>query len=166
MGLGSNMGDRFTFMCMAVEYLRNTGLFTDIRLSSLYETAPVGYMDQPPFLNAAFRARTEMPPLELLDVCRRVEHHLDRVRVIRWGPRTIDADILLYDFEEIDLPDLTVPHPRMFERNFVLIPLMEVCSEEVSSRYRLPQRSAGLADQGIKRLEKNETIAEWHSPRY
>ncbi len=163
LGLGSNLGDRFQLMKMAVEYLRGSGKFHDIRVSSLYETEPVGYVDQPPFLNAVFRGETELTPFELLELCQELENHLERVRIVRWGPRTIDADILLFGTLEVNETQLEIPHPRMFERSFVLIPLTEICSPEVSAYYGLPDKAEQLSRQGIRKLEYNEATIEWYS---
>jgi 2-amino-4-hydroxy-6-hydroxymethyldihydropteridine diphosphokinase len=95
-------------------------------ISSLYETDPVGFTDQEPFLNMVVRVQTSLAALELLDVCQEVEQRLNRERLIRWGPRTIDLDILLYNQDNMNSERLIVPHPRMHERAFVLIPLLEV----------------------------------------
>lgn len=159
-GLGSNLGDRLMLMDRAIGFLRESEKFEDIRVSSLYETDPIGYTDQPPFINAVFCGKTLLNPQELLELCRAVETELNRKRVIRWGPRTIDADILLYDTIQIEEPDLQVPHPRMFERSFVLIPLIEICSPEISAFYNLPNRKEALRSQGIRKLETYETNIE------
>lgn len=162
LGLGSNLGDRLALMQSAIAFLKASELFEDVRVSSFYETDPIGYTDQPPFLNAVFCGKTDQTPQELLALCQAVETELDRVRVIRWGPRTIDADILLYDTIQVQEPDLEIPHPRMFERSFVLIPLIEICSPEVSAFYCLPDVIRALPDQGIRKLESYETTIEWH----
>ncbi len=160
LGLGSNMGDRILYMMKAVEFLRKSGKFTDIRVSSLYETDPVGYTDQPPFLNAVFYGKTDLAPLKLLEICQEVEAELDRVRVIHWGPRTIDADILLYDMIVVQEPDLEIPHSHMFERGFVLMPLIEICSPETSAFYNLPDYLAAVEEQGIRKLGSYEAVVE------
>lgn len=160
LGLGSNLGDRLSLIKKAVEYLRESGKFIEIRVSSLYETAPMGYTDQPLFLNAVFGGKTALTPRELLELCQVVETELNRVRVTRWGPRTIDSDILLYDTIQVKDSDLEIPHPRMFERSFVLIPLIEICSPETSAFYNLPGRKEALPEQGIRKLETYETIIE------
>ncbi len=162
LGLGSNLGDRLTQMQRALEFLRGSGAFKEIRVSSLYETDPLGYTDQPPFLNAVFCGKTELPPQAVLALCASVETELNRVRVIHWGPRTIDADILLYDTMQMREPDLIIPHPRMFERSFVLIPLIEICSPEIAAYYDLPGCMEALTEQGIRKLEPHETTIEWN----
>ena len=125
-GLGANLGDRETTLGRALELLGERLELTAV--SSLRDTEPVGYVDQPRFLNAAARIETELSPRELLDVLLDVERELGRVREgsPRFGPRTIDLDLLLYGDDAIDEPGLTVPHPRLHERRFVLEPLAEL----------------------------------------
>lgn len=165
LGLGSNLGDRLALMKQAVALMEASGHLQAIRVSSLYETAPVGYTDQPPFLNAVVTGLTEAGPQEILAMCQAVERQLNRVRLIRWGPRTIDVDVLLYGTEVIAAPDLIVPHPRLFERAFALMPLAEIASPAVCRHYQLSERSAALTDQDIRRLEPNETNIEWNNAR-
>ncbi len=129
LSLGSNMGNRFEMLKQAVAQLV---VFPDIevtRISSLYETDPVGYTEQEPFLNMVVQLETELTALDLLDVCQEIEQNLNRERLIRWGPRTIDLDILLYNQENLKNDRLIVPHPRMCERAFVLVPLLEINPE-------------------------------------
>lgn len=126
LSLGSNMGDRFEMLRQAVAQLVEHPAVTVTRISSLYETDPVGYTDQEPFLNMVVQLETELTALALLDVCQKIEQNLNRKRLVRWGPRTIDLDILLYNQDWIETDRLTVPHPRMNERAFVLIPLLEI----------------------------------------
>lgn len=126
LSLGSNMGDRFEMLRQAVAQLAEQPAVTVTRISSLYETDPVGYTDQEPFLNMVVQLETELTALALLDVCQKIEQNLNRKRLVRWGPRTIDLDILLYNQDRIETDRLTVPHPRMNERAFVLIPLLEI----------------------------------------
>jgi 2-amino-4-hydroxy-6-hydroxymethyldihydropteridine diphosphokinase len=126
LGLGSNLGDRLGTLQAAVDRLgAEDGIRVDAS-SRVWETAPVGGPEQPDYLNAVVRVETELEPRELLAACRRVESALGRERAERWGPRTIDVDVLLYDARTVDEPDLTVPHPRLAERAFVLLPLMEL----------------------------------------
>jgi 2-amino-4-hydroxy-6-hydroxymethyldihydropteridine diphosphokinase len=126
LGLGSNLGDRLSNLARAVTLLGDEPGVTLVRCSRVWETDPVGGPPQPDFLNAVVRAEVELTPHELLEACRRVESALGRVRDVRWGPRTIDVDVLLLDDRAIDEPDLVVPHPRMHERAFVLMPLLDV----------------------------------------
>lgn len=128
LGLGSNIGDRERRLIEAVAELNGTDGIEVAAVSSLYETDPVGLVDQPPFINMAARIVTSHGPLELLGIVLALERRLGRVRTIRWGPRTIDIDLLLFDERVMDTPELTLPHPRMHERAFVMIPLLEVLS--------------------------------------
>lgn len=125
-GLGSNMGDREQLLKEAVIRLDQSSGIRVSAVSRLYETDPAGFLDQPLFLNMAVRISTSHAPLSLLDVLLAIELELGRVRTVRWGPRTIDMDMLLYDEITMDTPELTLPHPRMQERAFVLIPLLDV----------------------------------------
>ena len=125
-GVGSNMGDRLENLSSAVRELARTSGVRCVRSSSVYETAPVGGPEQGDFLNAVVEISTELEPHAVLEALQRIETELGRVRAERFGPRTIDLDLLLYGDEEIDDPDLTVPHPRMRERAFVVVPLMEL----------------------------------------
>jgi 2-amino-4-hydroxy-6-hydroxymethyldihydropteridine diphosphokinase len=124
-GLGSNLGDRQDNLSRALERLEELG---PVRVSSVQETDPVGVTDQPRFLNAVAEVETELPARELLVRLLAIERSLgrDRATEVRWGPRTIDLDLLLYGDETIDEPGLTVPHPRLAERRFVLEPLHEL----------------------------------------
>lgn len=126
LGLGANLGDRLTNLQEAVRKLAAQRGVTVLRSSRVYETDPVGGPPQPSFLNAVVEISTELDPRELLAICAGIEQALGRERSERWGPRTIDIDILLYDDLTVDDHDLVVPHPRMHERGFVLAPLAEL----------------------------------------
>lgn len=126
LGLGSNLGDRLDHLRQAVVLLQAHPEIRITRVSSIYETAPVGPVEQPDFLNMVAAAVTTLPPEELLSVAQAIEKRLHRVRTVRWGPRTLDIDILLYGDLILQQEGLTIPHPRMEERAFVLIPLLEV----------------------------------------
>jgi 2-amino-4-hydroxy-6-hydroxymethyldihydropteridine diphosphokinase len=119
--LGANLGDRAATLRAASARLGEVG--TVEAVSPFLDTAPVGYTEQPRFLNAVARLRTDLAPRDLLDALLGIERALGRVRTTRWGPRTIDLDLLLYDDAVIDEPGLVVPHPRLHERRFALIPL-------------------------------------------
>jgi 2-amino-4-hydroxy-6-hydroxymethyldihydropteridine diphosphokinase len=126
LGLGSNLGDRLANLQAAIEAMQTEpGLRVTVS-SRVWETTPVGGPPQPDYLNAVIRVETDLSARDLLDVARRVEARLGRVRKERWGARTLDVDILLFDEERIDETDLVVPHPRMTERAFVLLPLLEL----------------------------------------
>jgi 2-amino-4-hydroxy-6-hydroxymethyldihydropteridine diphosphokinase len=125
-GLGSNLGDREANLRQALEFLTQTPETTVVRASSLYDTEPVGVEDQPHFLNAVALVETQLPPQQLLWNLMLIERRLGRVRSHRWGPRTIDLDLLLYDDLVLDEGDLQIPHPAMSKRSFVLVPLVEL----------------------------------------
>lgn len=127
--LGSNVGDREANLELAL--LRMDEELDLVACSTFLETDPVGVTDQPGFLNAVAELRTDLPPRELLERLLEIERELgrDRSRELRWGPRTLDLDLLLYGDETIDEPGLTVPHPRLHERRFVLEPLYELDPE-------------------------------------
>jgi 2-amino-4-hydroxy-6-hydroxymethyldihydropteridine diphosphokinase len=126
-GLGANLGDRSAMLRAAVEALRREPSLTVVAVSSISETDPVDYLDQPAFLNAAVALDTALTPRELLDLLLAIEGRLGRTREgPRFGPRTIDLDLLLYGEEQVDEPGLEVPHPRLHERLFALEPLLEL----------------------------------------
>ena len=126
-GLGANLGDRETTIRRAVELLADTVGVEVLAVSALRETDPVGVEDQPRFLNGAAALETTLEPRAVLEALLGIERVLGRVRDgLRFGPRTIDLDLLLYDDEAIDEPGLTVPHPRLHERRFALEPLAEL----------------------------------------
>ncbi|TGD82636.1 2-amino-4-hydroxy-6-hydroxymethyldihydropteridine diphosphokinase [Hymenobacter wooponensis] len=128
--LGSNLGDRATILREAIQHLA-TSAGTLAATSGLYETAAWGLQDQPPFLNQAIRLHTSLQAEELLDVCLATEQLAGRERLVRWGARTLDVDVLLYDDLILDTPRLQVPHPRLPERRFALIPLADIAAEVV-----------------------------------
>jgi len=128
-GLGSNLGDRRGHLAAAVGRLGSAGAV--VAVSSLYETAPIGGPNQGPFLNAVVVLETDLVPRSLLDLCLAIEHDAGRRRRVRWGPRLLDLDLLLYAREMVDEPGLQVPHPRLEARRFVLEPLAEAWPEAV-----------------------------------
>lgn len=131
-GLGSNLGDRRAHLRAAVEGLGAAG--DVVAVSPLYETEPVGGpTGQDNFLNLVVELRTADTPRALLERCRALEATADRVRRERWGPRTLDADVLWVEGEQVDEADLTVPHPRLWERRFVLAPLADLAPDLVTS---------------------------------
>lgn len=136
LGLGANLGDRDANLQAAVDGLRARGVRA-LRSSSVYETEPVGGPPQPPYRNAVVEVETDLSPHALLDVCQAVEAALGRVRDERWGPRTIDIDLLDCEDLRVDDDRLTLPHPRMGERAFVLVPLADLTGGE-------PARSDGV----------------------
>lgn len=128
--LGSNMGDREELLLTALRELHAHAQITVTAVSAIYETDPVGYTDQAAFLNMAIQVKTALSPQELLQQQFNIEQRLGRVRDIRWGPRTIDLDLLMYDHVQMETKELVLPHPRMMERAFVLVPLHDVLAKE------------------------------------
>lgn len=146
--LGSNIGAREAYLTGALKLLHHA---KDMRLtgvSSIYQTAPVGYTDQAPFLNMVCRGEVSLDPFALLEVLQAIEQSLERKRTIHWGPRTIDLDILLYGSETIQTPSLTIPHPCMFERAFVLVPLRDVYPDETIRGKSFAEHLSACADRG------------------
>lgn len=141
LSLGSNMGDRKRYLEEAVDRIQIHPKTVSCRKSSLYETDPVGYVDQDAFLNMVVELTTKLEPYELLAFCHEIEATLKRKRMIRWGPRTIDVDILLFNDLTSKEEALTIPHPRMKERGFVIVPLYElnprlmIDGEEIKTLY-------------------------------
>ena len=136
-GLGCNMGDCRANLRFALEGLAALPGYRPVAISSLYLTAPVGKTDQADFYNAVTRGKYEGLPLELLTGLQALERARGRERVERWGPRTLDLDLLSFGQEILDLPGLEVPHPRLAERVFVLAPLMEIAPDYVLPRWGL-----------------------------
>jgi 2-amino-4-hydroxy-6-hydroxymethyldihydropteridine diphosphokinase len=129
LGIGSNVGDRMGFISEAIDSLVGV-----VAVSPVYETDPVGGPAQEPFLNVVVELETALTPRELLGIAHRLESAAGRVRAEHWGPRTLDVDILLVGDLEVDEPDLVVPHPRMWDRRFVLAPLADLAPELVPAR--------------------------------
>lgn len=130
-GLGANVGPREVTLLRAVDLLAEADDVEVLAVSQLRETDPVGMVDQPRFLNGAARIDTSLPPRALLELLLRIEQSLGRVREERWGPRTVDLDLLVYGDVTVDEPGLRVPHPRLHERRFALEPLVELDPELV-----------------------------------
>ena len=131
LSLGSNIGDRLEMLKEAVRLLKEHEGLTVTRVSSVYETDPVGFTEQEAFLNMAIEVKSDLPPQNILGVCMEIEQYLGRIREFRWGPRNIDLDILLYNEENVVSENLIIPHPRMHERGFVLVPLLELVPDGV-----------------------------------
>ncbi|AIF42016.1 2-amino-4-hydroxy-6-hydroxymethyldihydropteridine diphosphokinase [Virgibacillus sp. SK37] len=139
--LGTNIEPREVHLSKAIELLSNHSSITVHKKSSIYETAPVGYTDQGDFLNMVLEAYTTLSPIELLDFCQGIEQELGRKREIRFGPRTIDLDILLYNQENRKMERLIIPHPRLHERAFVLVPL-----KEIAPNVKIPKQDKVVTD--------------------
>lgn len=134
LGLGSNIGSekntREDNIASAIRHLQEHPEIKVDKISSLYETEPVGLKEQPSFLNAVVSITTSLTPQELLAICLSIEREMGRVREVRWGPRNIDIDLLIYHDVEMNENALELPHPRMPDRKFVLIPLLEIAGNE------------------------------------
>ena len=148
LSLGSNLGDRAATLQAAVDALQATPGIRVTRVSRVYETDPVEVTDQPDFLNLVVVGRTTLEPEALLARGLSIEDAAGRVRRRRKGPRTLDVDVLWIEGVTVDEPDLEVPHPRMWERAFVLVPLAEIASQCVSA-----EQLQAVADQGIERSQ-------------
>jgi 2-amino-4-hydroxy-6-hydroxymethyldihydropteridine diphosphokinase len=133
LGLGSNLGDRLQHLQLAVDALAEVPGVRVVSVSRVYETAPVGGPPQDAFLNAVVAIDTDLVEQELLHRCQQVEELAARVRVERWGPRTLDIDVLLVEGTRMESDELTIPHPRMWERGFVLAPLRDVAPDLVAA---------------------------------
>ena len=153
LGLGSNIGDRKQLLLTAIDLIGNIKGIKVTKQSSIYETAPIGYTDQPNFLNLCLEIETELSPQQLLKHCLDIEQQLHRVREIRWGPRTLDIDILLYSDNIIETDNLSVPHPRMQERAFVLIPLNDIASDKQDPRLNQKIRDLVFPDDTVKKYK-------------
>lgn len=160
--IGSNIGDRLDHLKQATRALHSHEGISVLSVSSIYETAPVGYTDQADFLNLTTGIETELSAHALLTVCQEIEQELGRVRDVRWGPRTVDLDILLYNNEGVETEDLVVPHPRMHLRAFVLIPLLEIAptiAHPVTSE--LYSNEVAVRDGGVVVWQKVEEVEEF-----
>lgn len=167
LSIGSNIGDRLTHLMNAVYALHTFNRTSVIQVSSVYETAPVGYTEQANFLNIVIQIETAIDALDLLAVCQGIEIQLGRVRDIRWGPRTVDLDILLFNQDNIEMETLIIPHPRMHERAFVLIPLLEIAPFIVhpvtKKQYAVVD---AVEDEGIVLFKKVNEVNEFIQTRH
>ena len=151
LGLGGNLGDAAAAIEGALDRLSALGAQV-LRRSSLYRTPAWGPVPQPDFINACALAETDLPPRDLLSVTQSIEREFGRVPGPRWGPRAIDIDLLDYEGVETDEPGLTLPHPRLFERAFVLVPLAEIVPGRLIGRRRIAEWAASADRTGIERL--------------
>ena len=151
--LGTNLGDCAANLRKAIEQLSEQVSISAV--SSLYETPPWGVTEQPYFLNQVVRVATALPPLELLTFLKQIEQEMGRVETIRFGPRVIDLDILLYEDWQVNLPQLEIPHPRMCQRAFVLVPLAELAPQLVipGDDKTVAQCLAELSQDGITKYQ-------------
>jgi 2-amino-4-hydroxy-6-hydroxymethyldihydropteridine diphosphokinase len=149
--LGANLGDRESSLKEAIRRLDAEAGISVESVSPVYETAPVGYTDQPSFLNMAIRVETRLEPIDLLRRLLAVEQEMGRVRDIRWGPRTIDLDLLVYGDTLLETQELTLPHPRIGERAFVLYPLRDIWPAAASFPWETQLSGMSPEQEGIKR---------------
>lgn len=152
-GIGGNIGDPRATMATALHMLDADRDVSVVSVSSLYKTPPWGITDQPDFLNAAAALSTTLNPRDLLALCLETERVLHRVRDQRWGPRSVDLDVLIFGDVEIDEPGLELPHPRMMDRAFVLVPLLEIEPDLAVGNVRLDERLKAIGRDGIDLVE-------------
>jgi len=155
-GLGSNIGDKAANIARAIELLTEPGDIRLVRASRLYRTAPWGVLDQDWFVNACIAVKTELPPRELLARCLGVEQEMKRVREQRWGPRLIDVDVLVYRGIVMTEADLILPHPRITERAFVLVPLLEIAPKLKIGGHPLEHWLGGVDSADVVPLEERK----------
>jgi 2-amino-4-hydroxy-6-hydroxymethyldihydropteridine diphosphokinase len=153
LSLGANLGDRAAAIREALARLEDGDAVRVTAASSFYETAPWGDLDQPPFLNVCALVETRLSARALLERCLAVEAALgrDREKSRRWGPRLIDLDVLYWGDARVEEPGLSLPHPRMFERAFVMIPLAEIAPDRVVAGRNVAEAAAALGAEGIER---------------
>ena len=153
-GVGANLGDRFATLAAVLQRLAARRGVSAVESSPVYETDPVGEIEQPKFLNIVAGLETTLSPEELLDALLETEREFGRIRQARWGPRTLDLDLLAYEKETRATSSLTLPHPRMLERGFVIIPLRELLNrprfqieawDELRRQIALPISAAGIS---------------------
>lgn len=129
LGLGSNVGDRCANLRKAIALIEDNAWVDTVEVSPIYETAPVDFLEQCRFLNCVLRVYLALSPPQVLDLCQRIEQKMRRIRIIRFGPRNIDVDLLFYDDQKINEPGLEVPHPRAHARLFVLKPMCDLAPD-------------------------------------
>ena len=154
LGLGTNMGDKEAYLKEACKIISDNPNINIVKISKVYKTKAWGYTNQDDFLNICIEVDTNLSPEELLEVCHEVENKLNRVRVIRWGPRTIDVDILFFNNIISTDENLILPHPRIKERAFVLIPLMDLNKELVIDNKTISYYLSNLEKEELKQVEE------------
>lgn len=152
-GMGGNVGDVAAAMQWAIDAMAASGQCDVIAVSPVYRTAPWGLVNQPDFLNCCALLRTSLEPLALLLLLQKLETEGGRVRDIRWGPRTLDIDMLTFDDIEIDSDQLTLPHPRMTQRAFVMIPLADIAPSVVVAGQTAHNRASRFERDGIVKTD-------------
>ena len=154
LSLGSNIGNRQEYIESAIELVGKTEGIKILKKSGLYETSPVGYVEQDLFLNAVIKIETDFSAREILKIINKIENELDRKREIRWGPRTIDIDILIFSDKKINETDLIIPHKEMLNRLFVLVPLIKIYDGEYFEKEKIIERIGELVEVGNQKIEK------------
>lgn len=162
LGLGANLGEPLATIGAALMLLEEAGVAIRAR-SAAYRSAPWGVTDQPDFVNACIAGTTALAPRALLAAVARIEARLGRERRQRWGPRTIDIDILFHGDTVVDEPGLTIPHPRLTERAFVLVPLAEIAPERIVGGRTVREWAEGTDRSGVERLDP--ATGPWARPR-
>lgn len=155
LSLGSNLGDRQGHISRALFLIEETLCVKIISRSPIYETEPVGFLEQGPFLNCCACIEAALPPLELLGSLKDIERQLRRAKTVRFGPRTIDIDILLYGGLVMDTDRLTIPHPRMMERAFVLVPLLDIYPKGGPYAKELYSAAKKVGSSGVRLFSKH-----------
>jgi 2-amino-4-hydroxy-6-hydroxymethyldihydropteridine diphosphokinase len=153
LGLGSNIGDKPANIRRALDLLEARKTVEIVAISSIYRTAPWGYLDQDAFANACALARTRLSPAALLAEAKAIEAEMGREKTIRWGPRLIDIDILFYGDLPLAQPDLILPHKELFNRAFVLVPLAEIAPELRIGGRLVREAAAELNDGSVRKWE-------------
>lgn len=163
LSIGTNMGERAANLQEAVRLLMQHKGVTVQAVSSIYETAAVGFTEQADFLNIAVYMETTLSADETLQLCQSIENELGRIREFRWGPRIIDLDILLFNHENIETEHLTVPHPRMYERAFVLVPVGELTqfAPTITAKTIALLASVDKEKEGVVLWKKIDTVDEF-----
>lgn len=136
LSMGSNVGDREQNLKTALSHIIQVPQISLITISNIYNTDPIGYINQEPFLNLCASIQTTLNPYELLLSLQNIENLMQRKRIIRWGPRNIDIDIIFYRNEVINTENLIIPHPRYAERNFVIVPLLDICGKKSMQKFK------------------------------
>ena len=154
LSLGSNIGNRQEYIESAIELVGKREGIKILKKSGLYETSPIGYVEQDLFLNAVIKIKTDLSAREILRIINKIEAELDRKREIRWGPRTIDIDILIFSDKKINETDLIIPHKEMLNRLFVLVPLIEIYDGEYFEKEKIIERIEELVEVGNQKIEK------------
>ena len=154
LSLGSNIGNRQEYIESAIELVGKREGIKILKKSGLYETSPIGYVEQDLFLNAVIKIETDFSEREILKIINKIENELDRKREIRWGPRTIDIDILIFSDKKINETDLIIPHKEMLNRLFALVPLIEIYDGEYFEKEKIIERIEELVEVGNQKIEK------------